>query len=191
YTRLWIGLTCVLVASFAVLGSFGRDIARQVPPVPARVLTTDGVVVWTGQDISDGQNVWQSLGGQGVGSIWGHGADVAPGWSADWLHREASWLLEHWAVAAYGVPYAQVDEARQAIMQRSLAMIQRSLRWLRVIGDTIFVLGTLALDWPKPNTDTGGEFLKPMFCVGKDDVKSRRLRPPSQFATSINLLARQ
>src|SRR5262245_54768187 len=39
---------------------------------------------------------------------------------------------------------------------------------------------------PTANTDTGSEFLKPMFCVGRDDVKSRRLRPPSQFATSIN-----
>jgi hypothetical protein len=37
------------------------------------------------------------------------------------------------------------------------------------------------------SVDTGGEFLKPMFRVSKDDVKSRRLRPPSQFATSISV----
>jgi nitric oxide reductase subunit B len=69
YTRLWVGLAFVLVASFAVLGFFGRDITRQAPPVPERVVTSDGTVVWTGQDIRDGQNVWQSLGGQEVGSI--------------------------------------------------------------------------------------------------------------------------
>jgi nitric oxide reductase subunit B len=38
----------------------------------------------TGELITSGQNVWQSIGGQQIGSIWGHGAYVAPDWSADW-----------------------------------------------------------------------------------------------------------
>lgn len=41
-----------------------------------------------GQDIKDGQNVWQSIGGQTVGSIWGHGAYIVPDWN-DHLHRES------------------------------------------------------------------------------------------------------
>src|SRR5215470_8941889 len=125
YTRLWIGLAFVLVASFAVLGYFGGEIARQAPPVPERVVTPDGAVVWMGQDIRDGQNVWQSLGGQEVGSIWGHGAYVAPDWSADLLHREATWLLDHWAAAASGAPYAQLDAATQAVLR---VQLQRELR---------------------------------------------------------------
>ena len=36
--------------------------------------------------------------------VWGHGAYVAPDWSADWLHREATWLLDHWARADHGKP---------------------------------------------------------------------------------------
>ena len=39
YTRLWLGLGGVLVASFAVLGYFGREIYRQAPPIPERVVT--------------------------------------------------------------------------------------------------------------------------------------------------------
>jgi nitric oxide reductase subunit B len=66
YTRLWIGLAFVLVASFAVLGYFGGEIARQAPPVPERVVTSDGAVVFTGQEIRDGQNVWQYLGPRGL-----------------------------------------------------------------------------------------------------------------------------
>jgi nitric oxide reductase subunit B len=42
------------------------------------VLSTDGRVIFSGQQIRDGQNVWQSIGGQQVGSVWGHGAYVAP-----------------------------------------------------------------------------------------------------------------
>ena len=88
-----------------MLGYFGREVYRQAPPVPERVVTSDGPVLFTGQDIKDGQNVWQSMGGQEVGTVWGHGAYVAPDWSADWLHREATWMLDHWAEAEHGKPY--------------------------------------------------------------------------------------
>ncbi len=93
--------------SFLVLGYYGSEIYRQAPPMPERVVTTDGTVLFTGQDINDGQNVWQSMGGQEVGTIWGHGAYVAPDWSADWLHREATWLLNHWAAESGGKTYAR------------------------------------------------------------------------------------
>jgi nitric oxide reductase subunit B len=117
YMKLWVGLTFVIVASFAVLGYFGREIYRQAPPIPERVVTPDGAVLFTDQDIKDGQNVWQSLGGQEVGSIWGHGAYVAPDWSADWLHREATWLLDRWATEAQGTPYVQLNGETQASLR--------------------------------------------------------------------------
>ena len=125
YAKLWVGLSVVIITSFAVLGYFGREIYRQAPPIPERVVTTEGVVLFLGQDIKDGQNVWQSLGGQEVGSIWGHGAYVAPDWSADWLHREATWLLDHWANDQHGKAYAQLDEETQAPLR---VMLQRELR---------------------------------------------------------------
>ena len=59
YGRLWAGLITVIVASFAVLGYFGRQIYRQEPPIPARVITGDGRVLYTCDDILNGQNVWQ------------------------------------------------------------------------------------------------------------------------------------
>jgi nitric oxide reductase subunit B len=115
----------VVIAAFAILGYYGREIYRQAPPVPVRVVTSDGTVVFTDQDIKDGQNVWQSLGGHQVGSVWGHGAYIAPDWSADWLHREAVWLLDRWSTERYGKPYAQLDEEVQASLRVTL---QRELR---------------------------------------------------------------
>jgi nitric oxide reductase large subunit len=38
-------------------------------------------MLFDGNTIQNGQGVWQSLGGQEIGSIWGHGAYVAPDWS--------------------------------------------------------------------------------------------------------------
>lgn len=76
--RLWWSLILVFVFSFAILGYYGGEIYQTMPPVPKRVVTTDGDVLFTEKEIRDGQNVWQSIGGQEVGTIWGHGAYVAP-----------------------------------------------------------------------------------------------------------------
>jgi nitric oxide reductase subunit B len=125
YGRLWLGLAAVIAGSFAILGYYGREIYRQAPPIPARVVTTDGEVVFTGDQIRDGQNVWQSMGGQEVGSVWGHGAYVAPDWSADWLHREATWLADHWARRDHGRAFDDLDpEAKAAIQARLKAELR-------------------------------------------------------------------
>jgi nitric oxide reductase subunit B len=94
YTRLWIAFALVVLLSFAVLGGFGFRIASVAPPIPRAVRTPDGTILFDGDRIREGQNVWQSLGGQQVGTVWGHGAYVAPDWSADWLHRELVFLLD-------------------------------------------------------------------------------------------------
>jgi nitric oxide reductase subunit B len=57
--------------------------------------------LFTEKDIKEGQNVWQSMGEQEVGSVWGHGAYVSPDWTADWLHRECVWILNTWAQAQH------------------------------------------------------------------------------------------
>jgi nitric oxide reductase subunit B len=137
YMKLWIGLAVVIVTSFAVLGYFGREIYRQAPPIPERVVTPDGTVLFIGQDIKDGQNVWQSLGGQEVGSIWGHGAYVAPDWSADWLHREATWLLDRWATEAQGKPYVQLDAETQASLRVTLQRELRTNTYQPTTGDLL------------------------------------------------------
>ncbi|NOX57720.1 MAG: nitric-oxide reductase large subunit [Planctomycetes bacterium] len=135
--RLWIALGLVVIGSFSVLGYYGIELYRQAPPIPERVVTEGGDVVFTGQEISDGQNIWQSMGGQEVGSIWGHGAYVAPDWSADWLHREATWLLNHWAEAEHGRDYATLHEEVQAALRQRLKTELRTNTYDPHAGDIV------------------------------------------------------
>ena len=125
YKRLWVVLSLVIVLSLAVLGYYGWELYQVAPPVPKQVVTTEGTVVYTGEQIRDGQNVWQSIGGQEVGSVWGHGAYVAPDWSADWLHREAVWLLEHWSKQDFQTTYGELDDEKQAALK---ARLRREVR---------------------------------------------------------------
>jgi nitric oxide reductase subunit B len=87
--RLWRWLGLIFVLSFGALGFIGYQIYLAAPPIPKSVVTADGEVLFTGAQIQAGQQVWLASGGQQLGTVWGHGAYVAPDWSADWLHREA------------------------------------------------------------------------------------------------------
>ncbi|HMC77497.1 MAG TPA: hypothetical protein VKH34_10205, partial [Vicinamibacterales bacterium] len=106
--RLWIGFIVVVAVSFGVLGWAGVRVYQQAPPVPDRVVTTTGRVVLGPGDITGGQDVWRSLGGMEMGSIWGHGSYVAPDWTADYLHREAESVLDQWSRARFATPYASL-----------------------------------------------------------------------------------
>ena len=118
--KLLITFIFVIVASFTVLSYYGFDLYQKAPPVPERVVTTDGRVLFSGQDIKDGQNVWQSTGGQEVGSVWGHGSYVAPDWTADWLHRESDYMLNRLAMESFQTPYNKISLERQAQLQSRL-----------------------------------------------------------------------
>jgi nitric oxide reductase subunit B len=127
--RLWIALGVVLVGAFTLLGVFGREVYRQAPPIPERVLAENGQLLMSKADILRGQRVWQSIGGQQVGSIWGHGAYQAPDWSADWLHREASALLDGLAAEMHGQPFADLGADAQAAMKERVRREMRSNRY--------------------------------------------------------------
>ena len=125
YKRYWMALTIVLVGSFAVLGGVGHKMISQAPPLPD-VYTTDGQLLFTGSTITDGQGVWQSIGGQEIGTVWGHGAYVAPDWTADWLHRESLFLLDRWAQQEGAANFAAANLDQQAALKARLVRVMRT-----------------------------------------------------------------
>jgi nitric oxide reductase subunit B len=112
--KLWIGLGTLLALSFGVLLWVGTEIHRVMPPIPAQVVSTSGEVLYTRADIEKGRQVWQSIGGHQLGSIWGHGSYVAPDWSADWLHREALGWLDREARARDGAAFNELGAEQRA-----------------------------------------------------------------------------
>ena len=123
--KLWLWLGGIFILSFAVLGLIGREIYVEAPPVPEKVVTASGETIYTRADIQTGREVWQTLGGMQLGSVWGHGGYVAPDWGTDWLHREAVTLLDIWAGAAGAKDFAALDTEAQAGLKERL---KRELR---------------------------------------------------------------
>ena len=123
--RLWVILGCVFVFSFAILGWIGTEIFRQAPPIPREVVVTDGSVLIMPEQISNGQNVWQAMGGMQVGSIWGHGSYVAPDWTADYLHRECIFILNAYSNTDFGRSYDSIGSEQQASLRQRLQDMMR------------------------------------------------------------------
>ena len=123
--RYWIAFSLVVFFGFLVLGWAGWRIYQEKPPIPETVETTEGKVVIASGEISQGQNVWQAMGGMELGSVWGHGSYVAPDWTADWLHRECEYILNVWSQAEYGKMYAQVIPEQRALLQSRLTEMMR------------------------------------------------------------------
>lgn len=124
--KLWIVFALVLLVSFSVLGWIGTRIYQEAPPIVNKVVTTEGKVVIDAGEIQAGQNVWQTLGGMEVGSIWGHGSYVAPDWTADWLHREAIFILNRWAKSEFGKEFENLDHEKQSQLSGRLATLMRT-----------------------------------------------------------------
>ncbi|WP_457331981.1 nitric-oxide reductase large subunit [Rhizobacter sp. P5_C2] len=118
--RLWRWLGLIFVLSFGALGFIGYQIYLAAPPIPTSVVTADGEVLFTGEQIQAGQQVWLSSGGQQLGTVWGHGAYVAPDWSADWLHREA--------LALQGILLNAHQQAQPTLSTTDRAAIDVTLR---------------------------------------------------------------
>lgn len=124
--RLWFAFWTVVIVSFLVLGWTGLRIYQERPPIPDRVATSDGSVILQADNILNGQNVWQALGGMQIGSVWGHGSYVAPDWSADYLHRELVFILNTWSHEEHGTAFDSLGAGDQATLRALLKTLIRT-----------------------------------------------------------------
>jgi nitric oxide reductase subunit B len=89
----WIQATILVVlCGFFILGLLAYRTYMAHPPVPDRVVDTQGRVLYTGKDISKGQQVFLHNGLMEYGSAFGHGAYLGPDYTADYLRRASNFV---------------------------------------------------------------------------------------------------
>ncbi|ORB31537.1 nitric-oxide reductase large subunit [Mycolicibacterium parafortuitum] len=110
----WVqGVALVLVFGFFVMGILAYRTYTASMPLPERVVDTSGDTVFTGADITRGQELFQARGLMQYGSINGHGGYLGPDYTADYLRRSADFMAAEFAAA--GAPEVHdrvVDELR-------------------------------------------------------------------------------
>ncbi len=89
-SKVWLQATLLtFLVGFAILGYLALRVYEDHPPVPGRVVSENGEVLSTSDDIRTGQELFLTYGLMQYGSIYGHGAYLGPDFTADYLHRQA------------------------------------------------------------------------------------------------------
>jgi len=91
------GAILTYILGFAVLGILAYLAYEEQPPIPTQVVDDSGGVLFTGDDVLDGMNVFQRFGVMQYGSVYGHGAYLGPDFTADYLHRSAEAVTREYA----------------------------------------------------------------------------------------------
>ena len=91
----WVrGITIVMVFGLSVLIGITMLAYRDAPPIPEKVADAQGVMLFSGDDISEGQTIFLKYGLMDNGSIWGHGAYAASDVATSCDLRNTDWLLD-------------------------------------------------------------------------------------------------
>ncbi|MEO5744275.1 MAG: nitric-oxide reductase large subunit, partial [Terracoccus sp.] len=84
----WVqAVAIVMLFGFFVMGILAYRTYTDSMPQPAKVVTSSGTTVFTTEDITAGQELFQARGLMEYGSILGHGAYLGPDFTADYLRR--------------------------------------------------------------------------------------------------------
>src|SRR3954466_12449795 len=100
----------VTVFGFTVLLWLAYRAHVDAPPIPTQVVDPAGTVLFTGDDIIEGQQIFLRNGLMEYGSIFGHGAYLGPDFTADYLRRAAQMATD-----SYGGP--QSESARHKTIE--------------------------------------------------------------------------
>ena len=78
----------VMILGFSVLSFVTAETYTNAPPIPARVVDPGGKLLFTGEQIERGQEVFLKYALMEHGTLWGHGAYLGPDYTAEHLHRQ-------------------------------------------------------------------------------------------------------
>jgi nitric oxide reductase subunit B len=89
-SKTWVqAAALVFLIGFFILGLLAYRTYQAKPPVPDKTLGPAGQVLYTKDDVKEGQKVFLHNGLMEYGSVFGHGAYLGPDFTADYLHRSA------------------------------------------------------------------------------------------------------
>ena len=126
-----------IVLCFCVLGWLAKLTYSGAPPIPERVVDTDGAVLFTNAEITAGQQVFLRYGLMENGTIWGHGAYLGPDFSAEYLHTLAL-DAERTVAERHGfVMNAALEAPKQLIVKAEVVRLLKQNRYDPVCGELL------------------------------------------------------
>jgi len=123
------GVVWTFVIGFSVLVFMSVQAYRNVPPIPEKVVGPTGDVIFTGADITAGQEVFLKYGLMENGTIWGHGSYLGPDFSAAYLHALALDANEMLSKEIYGRSFSQLTPRESKTVQSEVSELLKTNRY--------------------------------------------------------------
>ena len=93
----WIqAVALVMLFGFFVMGMLAYYTYTDEPPIPGSVVDPSGTALFSGKDVTAGQEIFLKNGLMEYGSIFGHGAWLGPDFTTDYLHRAAEMTIAYY-----------------------------------------------------------------------------------------------
>src|SRR6516165_10028592 len=124
-SKLWIqGSILTFIIGFSVLTFSAIRIYQDHAPIPERIVDEAGNVLFTKQQILEGQELFLTYGLMQFGTVYGHGAYLGPDFTADYLHRQAVHMIRQ-----YGGDEAARGRTRRELQENRLDPTTGTLVW--------------------------------------------------------------
>lgn len=104
----------VMMFGFSILTVVTVLTYTNAPPIPRRVVNSGGALIFTGDEIERGQEVFLKHGLMEHGTLWGHGAYLGPDYTAEYLHRQVEIARDVLATSRFGKPFAELPPTEQS-----------------------------------------------------------------------------
>lgn len=110
-SKAWVqGVALVMVFGFLVMGILAYRTYTDGMPQPKQVVTESGEVVFTGEQITNGQQIFLRRGLQQYGSVLGHGGYLGPDYTAEYLRLSSEFITDLLRTNGVAEPTVAVKE---------------------------------------------------------------------------------
>jgi len=123
----------VMIVGFAGLILMSLRAYQNAPPIPVKTVAL-GEVLFTAEDIAEGQEVFLKYGLMDNGTIWGHGGYLGPDFSAQTLHGLASYSAGRIAQSRFQTTYSNLRENEKAAVDGAVASEFKTNRYDAATG---------------------------------------------------------
>jgi nitric oxide reductase subunit B len=160
-----VGVLIALVVGFSVLIGVSVSAYRDAPPIPDQVVAADGSVVFTGDEVRAGQQVFLKYGLMENGTVWGHGAYLGPDFPAKYLHVLGVDLSAALSNQLYAKAPNALTPDEQAVVQAQVAESLKQNRY-DAASHTLTFTDEEALSFQKQIAQWTDYFSKPTNDAG-------------------------
>ena len=122
FSKLWIvAMVVVAIYGFGLLLTITFKAYDDKPPIPELVVNLQGDILFTGDDIREGQAIFLRYGLMDNGTVWGHGAYLGPDFPALYLNRMAQRTAELLSLDQLELPYEELNEEGRSLVNSQVS----------------------------------------------------------------------